>query len=743
MVKKIRNIFLLTLLIVAGFIMLFVIGIYAGLSGPIYTRQQLLNISQANASLVYARDGELIGRFFLENRTSLQAGDTDQKLYDALVATEDVRFYRHGGVDLYSMVRVLVKSVVLGDRSSGGGSTITQQLAKNIQGRNTYWLLSLPVNKTREIILARRLEKTFSKEDILLLYLNTVPFGENAIGVEAASRLFFSKGANELSLEESAVLVGMLKANTTYNPRLFPERSLGRRNTVLFQMNRYGYISEEEADSLSALPLGLKYAGNVMDTRSGYFLARLKREAEKILEDVGESNETHWDLHTDGLLIYSTLNLSMQRFALESFHRHLSHMQKLLDEQYAAPNMSAQLHDLVGRELIRSGLAKREHETRVHRIFSWEGSYLDTLSVGDSILNALGILHAGLIATEPGSGAIRIYVGGINHQLHPFDQVLARRQMASAFKPVIYAAALEEGLTPCSYFHNDSLIITDFSTYSPSNHDQSTGGLYSMAGALTHSMNIPTFHIYLQTGFDPINDMWRNLEFEFPLRRTPSLAMGTAEASVFEVARAYGAFANGGHRVEPYMIDSIMTQEGRLLYRREPSDTVQMVMNEETALLISSMLENAVRRGTASAVRNTYGIHMPVAGKTGTSQQYADAWFASFSPRLVMVSRVGANYPSVGFRDARGSGSSLALPLVALTMQKIQEHPSLYATYSDPFPGLSANLLQKLDCPEYREHSKLERFINIFRDQSVTFDQEGEKKEGRESVIRRIFGRRR
>ncbi len=733
---------LLPLLLSTGAFGLFIAFIYAGFFGPLPDREDWEHIENATASLVLSTDGELIGKYFLENRTNVAYEQLPSHLIDALVATEDHRFYRHRGLDTKSIIRVLIRSVLLRDPNAGGGSTITQQLAKNLFGRERHGVLTLPVNKTKEIIIARRLEKVFSKQEILTLYLNSVPFGENVFGVEAAAERFFSKPAAELNVQESAVLVGMLKANTSYNPRLYPERALARRNVVLGQMERNGYMPQPAADSLRGTPLELTYSTSFSYAQTGYFLDHVKRETTRILEEVYEMTGVKYHPKTDGLLIHTTLDLTLQKYALEAFRSHLQVMQARLDAQYRRAEGRRQFDRIAERELQRSGLAERANEVRWQQVFSWKGTQGDSLSVRDSLHHALGLLHGGVLGMDPVSGAITTYIGGIDHATHPWDQVRARRQLASAFKPILYAAALETGIDPCKYLDNDSLVIADFTGYSPANHDGSYGGRYSMTGALAASMNIPTFHLFLQTGFEPVNHLWEEMGFSYPLRNTPSLAMGTAEARITELAIAYAAFANGGHLVEPYTITSISASDGSIIYEHDQPRPAKRVISEETSLLINAMLREAVNNGTATSLRNHYGITLPAAAKTGTSQNYADAWFAAYNPGLVMISRVGASSPAIHFNSgANGSASALALPIVGMTMQQIQFDPLLNERFSKPFADLPSQLATALDCPRFEDKRWLDRLKDRFRDPTITFEEEKQQDQEKPGLLRRLFRR--
>jgi penicillin-binding protein 1A len=368
----------------------------SGASGHLKNREELLNFKNAAASLIFSEDGELLGKFFYENRTNISYEQIPEHLINALIATEDIRFYKHKGYDARSFFRVLVKTVFLRNRSSGGGSTITQQLAKNMFGRKKTGLFSVFGNKISEVIMARRLEKVFSKDEILTLYLNTVSFGENVYGIEAASIRFFNKNTEFLKIEESAVLIGMLKANTYYNPRKNAENARIRRNVVLNQMAKYNYLTVSQADSLSNLPLVLDYRISPSAGAADYFLVQVRKEAGEILKGLNTAAGKKWDPEKDGLVIATTLNLKLQNYAIQSFQDHLPRMQKRLNEQYQNTSGKRILEQISGKELERLDLTKRADEIRSQEIFDWNGSFTDSISDDTACrINCHGPRHGG------------------------------------------------------------------------------------------------------------------------------------------------------------------------------------------------------------------------------------------------------------------------------------------------------------------------------------------------------------
>jgi penicillin-binding protein 1A len=743
MFKKNWKTLIIIALVILSIPVVFVVAVYSGVFGHLQTKKELLNFKNATATSILSSEGKLIGNIFSENRTNISYGQIPANLINALIATEDSRFFEHKGIDSRSLFRVLFKTLILNDRSSGGGSTISQQLAKNMFGRKKTGRLTLLITKTKEAILAHRLEKSFSKEEILTLYLNTVSFGENIFGIGTASRRYFNTKVELLKPEESAILVGILKANTLYNPRLHPGNAVARRNVVLRQMAKYNYLKPSQADSLCKLPLIQNFKDIESDGPADYFLIHVKNETEKILQSVQSVTGKKWNIEEDGLIITTTLNLTLQKYALESFREHLSVMQKRLREQYQTPSGKKLIGQLVEQELKNLNMEERAGEVNIRQIFDWNGSHSDSVTVADSMKQALLILHAGLLAMDPQTGSVKAWVGGVDFKSQQYDQILAMRQLASTFKPILFAEAFELGLQPCQYLDNDSVPPSGDDEWSPVNYDHTSGGKYSLAGALVHSMNIPTYNLFLNVGFDNLDSLWRKLGFSFALVNTPALALGTAEGSIMETAMAYSAFANGGYRIEPQIIISIKSPDGEIIWQNQFNNQKERVLTERSSLLISAILQKAVREGTGSALGSEYGINLPIAGKTGTSQDFSDAWFTAFNPNLVIVTRVGASSRAIHFNNGSyGSGSTLALPLVALTLKKVQDNDTLVHQLIGLFPDLPADFQGALDCPDFKEKNIVNKFMDLFHNKKI-YRNEGTKGSNhkKKGFFRRLFGR--
>ena len=744
---------------ITGVLLLFLL-VKWGVFGPLPGDKQLSDIRNATATLVYSSDDKLIGKIFSENRTNAHFEDIPTNLVHALIATEDARFYEHGGVDKRSMLRVIFKSILLGDESSGGGSTLTQQLAKNLYGRKNFSFLTLPVNKFKEIILAERLEDLYTKDQILEFYLNTVPFSENTYGIEAASTRFFNKKVSQLHTEESAVLVGMLKASTYYNPRLNPDHALKRRNVVLHQMHRYGYLPESEKDSLQALPLSLNYNNMASDSYAPYFMKHIEDQTRDLLDGQTNSNGKPYNLEQDGLRIYTTLNLDMQRYADKAMHAHLARLQKIFDRHWKDRKPWGAHQEIYKDQLSRSIsykiLKKRKlsddslkfylNKKHAVQVYAPQGDTVLQMSVRDSIEYYLKLLNCGFFAMQPQTGAILAWSGGLSHQFLPYDHVLAQRQAASTFKPIVYATALSQGIDPCEYISNERRVYQDYKNWAPRNYEDEYGGYYSMRGALKKSVNVAAVQTIFSAGINNVIAMARRLGISSELPDDPSIALGTGSVSLYDMVKAYAVFANDGERVPPYFISKIENSQGEILYEHKKTKQPEKVLEGDIAQLMNYMLQAVVNEGTGSKIRNVYGLHNDLAGKTGTAQNYTDGWFIGYNPHIVAGVWVGASSPLVHFRSgAYGSGSAMALPVFAQFFAQMDRNPDLKFYTHASFPELAPDLQSRMDCPDFKEENFFDSFLDIFSDkEGKKYKDEGESHEDtkeKKGFFKRIFGR--
>lgn len=682
------------------------LSIIIGLFGKLPGKAELAGIKNEEASLVYSSNGTLIGKIFSLNRINIKREDLPDQLVHALISTEDKRFFSHGGIDKVGYLRVLFKTILEGDRSSGGGSTLSQQLAKNLYGRKKIGFMTLPIAKIREAILAVRIEKIYNKEEVLLLYLNTVPFGENVYGIEAASQRFFSCTSRELKVEQMATLIGMLKANTQYNPRLQPENAVSRRNQVLQLMARQHYLSQETCDSLRNLPLNLQYSNFDIHSPAGYFVHKVNLMAEDILRANEEKTGKHYDLKKDGLRIITTLDIDLQMIALKAASSHLAQMQKIFDAEI---NNNTTRKTWEKKKSKENNLQWKNNPLSTGDVFNWEDDLPEARTYRDSLWHYYKMLHAAVLITEPNSGKIRTWIGGNNYQFLPYDLVNAKRQIASAFKPIIYAAALENGMSPCAYLDNEEKIYTGYDDWQPQNFDKTSGDKIAMWYALAHSMNLPTIDLYFNTGYERINDMCMKLGLPAVKGDYPSVAIGSMDISLQEIVFAYGAFDNEGVMADPVFIESITDRDGNLIYRHPGNDDKQ-VLPEDVAMQITAILQKAINEGTGIKLRQQYGIRMELAGKTGTAQDYSDAWFISYSPNLLIGTWVGAMSPDVHFNSATGSGSALALPIAGSIWKNIEGSPSLAGKYTGSF-NIPLSILDMMDCEPVKKSTIFDKLF--------------------------------
>ncbi|MFU8843467.1 MAG: transglycosylase domain-containing protein [Bacteroidales bacterium] len=764
--KQKRILILLAACIVSVFmlLMVFILAIRSGYFGSLPTLDQLQKIEQNNASKVISSDGKLLGLYYHENRTNTKIGSIPQALIDGLIATEDIRFYQHTGFDNRSFFRVLIKSVLLFDRKSGGGSTISQQLAKNLFPRKNRGLFYLVVDKVKEIMTARRLEKIYSKEQILELYLNTVSFGENTYGIETASLTYFRKTPQELTITESALLVGMLKASTDYNPRLYEEAAYKRRNTVIDRMVKYGAIDKSDADSLKLLPVELQF--NKLDHVYGpapYFREFLRREVTNILAGINEVNGTSYNIYTDGLTIHTTINAALQKYAEESVKEQLTALQKLFDRQWRNQQPWKKNPTLAHRQIEQSIPFQRLRKNGVSdsqildslriphstKVFSWSGELDTILSSLDSILYHFGILQSGMLAVDGRSGNVLAWVGGPDYRYFKYDHVLASRQVGSTIKPLIYASAIDQGLNPCDFFPNDSITYPEFDDWTPRNANNRYGGYYSVQGALVHSVNTVSVQLLMEAGIAHTIRKLQQVGISAPLPEVPSLALGSAEIPLYQMVQAYSLFLNEGLTRPLRFIEKILDAEGNVIYEQPENTTTDPVFSEMTTRMVQAMLTGVVSRGTASGLRSNYNLSNEMGGKTGTTQNQADGWFIGMTPDLIVGVWIGGASPLVRFRDSgTGSGSRTAMPVFARFMKKLS-HDREYAPLLRGGFNIPDEIYAQLNCDDFRETTGFLDFLNIKRDNGIRSirqrdrsDQKNdEEKTKMGRFLKRVFGK--
>lgn len=697
---------------------IFYLMIFLGTFGKIPTYKELKKISYASGSELYSKDSVLLGTYVKIDRANVKFNDISKNAIHALIATEDARFYQHHGLDLRSSLRVFFKSILGMDESSGGGSTLSQQLAKNLYPRKDFMFFSLPINKIREMIICKRIEKIYSKDEIIELYLNVVPMSGNIYGIQRASKRFFNKDAKDLTLNEAAVLIGMLKATTTYNPKRDMEKAKARRNVVLAQMNKYGYINKSTTDSLKSQEINL-HLNNEDLKRKGlapYLAEYLRPQLELWCSGTLDPSGDSYDLYSDGLKIYTTIDSKLQKSANEAFQNQLKKLQAIFKNNFSIDNYKSLMkygmqNSRRYKVLKDDGLSEDEIKRNFRKpieteIYGINSHHFVKISPLDSVMYYQKMLQAGLFSMEPMTGEVKAWIGGFNYDAIQYDHVTSKRQVGSTFKPILYAAALENGLKPCQFFDNQLESYTSYNNWTPKNADNKYGGMYSMKGALTNSVNTVSAKIMMQTGVDNVIRTSKKMLIESDLPAYPSLSLGVASISLLDMVKAYSSFANKGTPVEPIFINSIYDNKGNLIRNEDLQPYHENAISEKTAALMLNMMTNVVEEGTAQRLRYQYHLDMDIAGKTGTSQRQSDGWFIGITPDLITGVWVGAENPSVHFKNLRyGQGSATALPIFAEFLKSaILKNKTPLKKHFDAFNNTWND---ELDCASYIEEMPL------------------------------------
>jgi penicillin-binding protein 1A len=732
-----------------SFIWVVVIGLFVmiGLEmfGPLPSFEQLENPKSKLASEVYSEDNMILGTFFRENRSLIDFDEISPNVINALIATEDVRFRKHSGIDGRSIVRVAVKTILMGHSGSGGGSTITQQLAKNLFPRDTVYRKSALVRKAKlvttkfkEWITAVKLERNYTKNEIIAMYLNTVAFGSNAFGIKMAAKTFFNTPADSLNVEQAALLVGVVNAPTKYSPIRNPKSALARRNHVINQMGKYGFITKAAADSISKLPITLNF--KVQDHNVG--LATYFRESMRLLLSAPMPNPRNYfsyatyvedslqwatnplygwcnknlkpdgspyNLYWDGLRIYTTINSKMQTYAEEAVENHLGKfLQPAFDQEQKARRYRLFADALTDDQIngILNNAMRQTERYRVLRangvpmdsirkvfktkipmtIFTWKGDRDTIMSPLDSIKHYKRYLRASFMAMDPRNGHIKAWVGGPNFRHFKYDQVKkGKRQVGSTIKPFLYTLAMQENYSPCFTIPNvpQTFVVGD-SVWTPKNSGNTRfdGKMVTLKWGLANSVNNISAWLIKQFNPTALVDIVKKMGVTSHIDPVYSVFLGTYEISLYEMVGAYGTFANKGVHVEPLMVTRIEDKNGNVLATFAPQKNE--AISEQTAYLMVNLLEGVVTRGTAQRLRYRYQFTAPIAGKTGTTQNHSDGWFMGMIPNLVAGVWVGAEDRSVRFQTiGMGQGANMALPIYALFLERVYKDPRLGLSQTD------------------------------------------------------------
>lgn len=731
-------------LFVAGclFLYLLFVSIDKGWIGYLPPLEELQNPKNKFATEVFSADMVSLGRYYRkENRVGVQYADLSPYLVDALISTEDVRFYEHTGVDSKSLFRAIV---LLGQ--SGGGSTLTQQLAKQLWSPRANNIFERAMQKPIEWVIATKLERLYSKDEILLMYLNQFDFLYNAVGIKSAAQVYFATTPKDLRIEQAAMLVGMCKNPALYNPIRHPQRTTARRNTVLGQMCKYEYITQAEKDSLCALPLGLEYRS--VDHKQGlapYFREYLRlmltakepvqsrypswnKQQYNIDKDMWDNNPlygfcnkntkpdgTHYDIYQDGLRIYTTIDSRMQQYAEEAVLEHMTDMQERFFKEKSKKSYAPFSRDLKQKEIdgIMNRTMKQSERYRLMskagyteeqikdtfntpmkmHIFSYQGMIDTVMSPMDSIRWQKYFLRCGFLSMDPRSGHVKAYVGGPNFSNFQYDMAtIGRRQVGSTVKPYLYTLAMLEGMWPCDKAVNQEITLIDGNgnEWTPRDtHVKNQGDTVTLEWGLAQSSNWIT--AYLMSLFTPeqLVRLMRSFGIKGQIDPVVSLCLGPCEVSVEEMVDAYTTFPNKGIRVEPLYVTRIEDNNGNVLATFTPR--THEVLNEQTSYKMIHMLRSVMDHGTGVRVRYKYGLRAQMGGKTGTTQNNSDGWFVAFTPSLVSGCWVGGEDRAIHFDSmAEGQGASMALPIYALYMQKV---------YADTELGYDAE--EKFDVPKW------------------------------------------
>ena len=715
-----------------------------GVFGALPSFKDLENPQRKLATNIMSADGVILGTFHIENRSVVNYSDLSPHLVNALIATEDIRFHEHSGIDFNSLGRVFVKTIIGRNvAGGGGGSTITQQLALNLFSERSTNKIKRMIQKLQEWVTAVKIERSYTKEEIIAMYLNTVPFGSNAFGIKAATQTFFKKDPSELNIQEAAVLVGLVNGPTMYSPVRNPERSLKRRNHVISQMCKYGFISQAESDSIKAIPIDIsKYSQQ--DHNSGlapYFREMLKRtmnakkpESSNYNNDDDykydlyqwennplygwcnknvKSNGENYNLDRDGLKIFTTIDSRMQRYAEQAVEEHIGKtlqpafnrevknrkylFSKLKEQEIEAIITSAMKQTDRYREMKNAGASQAEIEQAFNKpvamnIFSWEKGSIDTvMSPRDSILYYKSLLRVGFMAMEPQTGHVKAYVGGVNFKYFKYDAVRqGKRQVGSTIKPFLYTLAMMEypKYTPCTELPCVQPRIEvrpgNFWTPRSTTKAQYRNTMLTLKKALALSDNWISGRLIEEFTPSALVDMCHRLGIHSQLEAVHSLSLGASDVSPFEMVGAYATYANKGLHIEPFFVTRIEDGRGNVLGSFTPESNE--AISAETAYLMLNLMQGVVNNGTAARLRSIYVPHGQIAGKTGTSNNQSDGWFMGTMPKITAGAWVGGEDRSVHFSSLDwGGGSSMALPIWGLFIQKVLNDKRLNISKEDVF----------------------------------------------------------
>jgi penicillin-binding protein 1A len=688
-----------------------------GWFGQLPPIEELENPKTQLASEIYADDGTIMGKYYFQNRSNANYEDLSPQLINALIATEDVRFYEHSGIDNSRLFTIIVYNLI-GKRQ--GGSTISQQLAKNLFPRKNFKsIVDKAVTKIQEWITAVRIEQRYTKDEILTMYFNTVEFGNNSFGIRSASKTYFNKIPKDLNAKEAAVLVGMLKAPTKFNPIRNAENAYNRRNTVLNQMAKAGFIPNDSCETFKKEAIVLDF----QEESHNEGIATYFRETLRI-ELINWCEENGYNLYKDGLKIYTTINPTLQEIAEQVIAEKMKQQQKLFYAHWKGREPWGEFKEVLTSAMKRSDryvigkkLGKSEEDiikefnTKVKmRVFSYTRGEIDTVMTPmDSIKYYKYFMQVGFMSMDPTTGKIKAWVGGHNYKYFKYDHVnhTAKRQVGSTFKPFVYTAAIDNGFSPCTMVPNKPVSFEGYPDYNPSNADEKySTPTMTMYRGLKLSFNLVCLNVLKLLGDDGIKtviDYAQRMGIKSKVEPYPASALGTADISLYEMVGAYATFANKGIWTKPIYLTRIVDKNGNIIFENLP--VTKEALSEQTAYVMCKMLEQTTTSGTAAKIKYEYKIPGACGGKTGTTQNYSDAWFMGITPTLVSGLWVGWEDRAIHFRTMNlGSGGSLAMPFWAEYMKRVTAKPGLI-NIVDQWPAPQNPLTLEINCEKFEEEA--------------------------------------
>jgi penicillin-binding protein 1A len=708
-----------------------------GVFGDLPTFEQLENPKNNLATEIISEDGIVLGKYFFENRSRASYNEIPKNLINAFISTEDVRFRNHSGIDGRALLRAIYGALT-GKSSSGGASTITQQLSKMLFTEKPSSGIDRVMQKLKEWIISGQLEKRYTKEEILTMYLNRFDWVNNAVGIKSASQIYFNKAPIDLNVSESAMLVGMLKNPSYYNPNRRIELTERRRNIVLSQMRKYDVISDYLFDSLVQQPIILNFKkASHNEGLAPYFREYFRLELKNWCSTHTKPDGTNYNAYTDGLKVYTTINSRLQQFAEEGMRTHISSLQKDFNNHWKGYTKAPypddfeweQIDEIIDqgmrrseryRKLKKAGKSKDEIKSIFQKkvqmtLFSWDGEIDTLLSPRDSIKYNKFFIHSGMMSMDPKTGHVKAYVGGINYKYFKYDHVkIGKRQVGSTFKPFLYSLAMQEGYTPCSEVSNVPVVFDKTrwrleKDWVPKNSgDEYDEMSLTLKFGLANSINTVTAYIMKQFGPHAVVDLAKKIGIQSKILAVPSLCLGTFDLSVYEMVGAYSTFVNKGVWTEPIFVTRIEDKNGVVLEDFEPK--TQEAMSKETADLMVRMLQGVVdgvyspaagvTRGTGVRLRFKYGFKNEMGGKTGTTQNQSDGYFMGITPNLVTGVWSGCEDRAAHFRTIHyGQGANMALPVFAEYMQRVYADTLESGIYPIDF-DIPKSVDLKLDCGE-------------------------------------------